>query len=361
MRIIQVLAGAKTGGAETAYVDMCVAMKEAGQDIIAITRENDIRVPRLLKANIPVHTLRFGGKPDIFTAMKMKRIIQAVQPDIVQTWMSRAAQKTPRWSPSMKIKPYKTVARLGGYYARKNFKNTDYFVTITPDLKRYLVDQGFAANDITQINNFAETEAISAPVSRADMDTPEDAVVLLTLSRLHEAKALDTLMKAIADLPQSVAGSIYLWLAGAGPDHDALVALSKALGIENNVRFLGWRNDRAALLQAADICVFPSRYEPFGTVFVQAWASKTPLIVSDADGPRQFVRDKEDGLMFSVDDVAALKNAIKTLYDDLKNVGESALCHSLSTQGYQRYSDEFTKDKCVNDYVDWYKEILKRD
>jgi len=70
------------------------------------------------------------------------------------------------------------------------------------------------------------------------------------------------------------------------------------LGLESRVRFSGWRDDRAALLAAADICVFPSRYEPFGTVTVDAWAAKRPLIAAAAQGPKAYVTDGTDGCSF---------------------------------------------------------------
>ena len=46
--------------------------------------------------------------------------------------------------------------------------------------------------------------------------------------------------------------------------------------MDARVRFLGWRNDRKALLEASDVCVLPSRYEPFGTVIIEAWAMTKP-------------------------------------------------------------------------------------
>ena len=43
------------------------------------------------------------------------------------------------------------------------------------------------------------------------------------------------------------------------------------------MRFLGWRTDPSALYRSADVCVFPSRYEPLGNVVIQAWAHGLPV------------------------------------------------------------------------------------
>lgn len=344
------MAGAEHGGAETAFVDMCLAMQEAGQDVEVVTRANDGRVPQLLAAGIPVHTLPFGGAIDVYTQWRLGKIIEKVKPAIVQTWMSRAAQKTPHSREVKNAPPFLNVARLGGYYKVRNFRTMDYFVVITPDLKRHLMEGGIEADRIRHINNFAETESIDAPVRRADLDTPDDALVLLTLARLHDAKALDILLQALVDVPHA-----YAWLAGEGPDRDKLEKLAQDLGVAHRVRFLGWRNDRAALLDAADICVFASRVEPFGTVFVQAWAHKIPVIVSDADGPRQFCMDGEDSLVVPKEDAKALAAAINRLGAD-KN-----LQAKIVERGYERYLREFTKDKTVSAYLEFYLEILRRE
>jgi glycosyltransferase involved in cell wall biosynthesis len=344
MKILQVMAGAETGGAETAFIDTCIALAEAGFEIEAATRPNS-RNARLATHGIPCHELKFGGVLDLRTRRKLKTIIAAFRPQIVQTWMSRAARMTPA-DPERYLK----ISRLGGYYALTYFRSTDYFMTITPDIRRYLIAEGIAPDRVSHINNFAETEADAAPVARESLATPGDAVAVLTLSRLHKSKALDTLMRAARDLPE-----IHLWLAGEGPDRDELQALAAELGIADRAHFLGWRSDRASLLAGCDICCFPSRYEPFGTVFVQAWQAGKPLVVSNAQGPAQYVRDREDGLVFEIDDVAALRAALNEL------IADEGLRGRLVANGRKRYLDEFTKEKTVAAYRAFYDAILARE
>jgi glycosyltransferase involved in cell wall biosynthesis len=350
MKILQVMAGGDHGGAETAFVDMCIAMHEAGMEIQVATRANEVRVPMLQKAGITVHELPFGGPIDVFTPWKMTRIIRDFKPLIVQTWMSRAAQKTPNWKTTKTDQRYLVVSRLGGYYKVGHFKNTDYFNTITPDLKRHLVEGGIEENRILHINNFAEMEKDITPVTKAEFNTPDDAPVLLTLARLHPSKALDILLEALVDLP-----GVYAWLAGEGPQREELEQLAKDLGVFDRVRFLGWRTDRAALLEAADICIFASRIEPFGTVFVQAWAQKTPVIVSDADGPKQFCIDGEDSLMVPKNDVSALRDAIARM------IADKDLQARVVQRGFDRYMNEFTKEKTVTSYLEYFLGMLRRE
>lgn len=345
MKILQVMAGAQHGGAETAFVDMCKALHEAGETVEVVTRSNDVRVPPLREVGIPVHTLSFGGALDILTPRRLVKIAQNFKPDIVQTWMARAPAKTPAWKRSMGIPRYLVVSRLGGYYKTKYFKSADYFTTITPDIREYLIRQGVDGNKVKHINNFAETET-AAPLSRAEFDTPDTATLLLGLGRLHKAKAFDTLIRATASLRD-----VYLWIAGEGPQRGELEKLIADLNVGDRVKLLGWRSDRAALFKACDICVFSSRYEPFGTVFVQAWAQEVPLITTDADGPRQFVRHEQDGLMVPVDDEKAMAAAIGRLVKDADLRGK------LVQNGYRRYQNEFTREQTVREYLEFYRQI----
>ncbi|NCO04006.1 MAG: glycosyltransferase [Alphaproteobacteria bacterium] len=347
MRILQVMAGGEHGGAEMAFVDMCIAMKQAGVEVQVVTRANKTRIPLLQAAGLKVDTLPFGGPIDKITPFLMTRIIKKFEPDIVQTWMSRGAQKVLHWTKTKTDKPYINVARLGGYYPLKHFKNSDFFITITPDIGRHLKESGVDEARVRFIQNFAETENDATPVSRGDLKTPKDALVLLTLARLHESKAIDVVLKALQDLPNA-----YLWVAGEGPLRGELEDLAKNLSVYDRVRFLGWRTDRSALLQAADICLFTSRYEPFGTVFAQSWASKTPVIVTKTNGPSQFCEDGVDSIMIEIDDKNAMVAAIHKIAND------KVLQMNLVNNGYKKYLDQFTKEKSVGAYLDYYQQIL---
>ena len=72
------MAGAPHGGAETAFVDLCLALADSGEEIEAATRANPERVSRLESAGIKVHKLRFGGAADLYTRWRLKRIIKNI-------------------------------------------------------------------------------------------------------------------------------------------------------------------------------------------------------------------------------------------------------------------------------------------
>lgn len=345
MRVIQVMAGAQNGGAETAFEDISLALSAAGiEQKIIIRGNNKSRLQKFKDAKIEVETLPFGGMFDFYTSWKMKKIIADFKPQIVQTWMSRATSKTPS---STDPKSYLKVARLGGYYGLKYFRGTDYYIANIEDIRGYLIREGVDKDRAMTIHNFALEETVNAPLTKKDLNTPDDAVVLLSLARYHSAKALDVLIKSVVDIP-----NVHVWMAGEGPQESILRKLAADVGVSDRIHFLGWRKDRAVLLQVADICVFPSRFEPFGNVVVQAWAQKTPLICSKSQGPLQYVRDGEDALMFDIDNVEQLTQKIRQM------IADKDLSNRLVNSGYERYRNEFSKEKIVSDYISFYQKII---
>ena len=77
-------------------------------------------------------------------------------------------------------------------------------------------------------------------------------------------------------------------------------------------------------------------------------------MASNCDGPRQFVHDGEDGLIAPIDDVQAIKAALRRVIDD------EALREKLVENGRKRYEAEFTKEASVRGYLDYYHHMLEQ-
>ena len=104
---------------------------------------------------------------------------------------------------------------------------------------------------------------------------------------------LDAAPEILAHYPQAK-----FIIAGKGPYLDALKNQASALGMANRVYFTGYISDevRNSLYSWADVAVFPSLYEPFGIVALEAMAARTPVVVSDCGGISEIVRHGVDGL-----------------------------------------------------------------
>ncbi|MEM8868533.1 MAG: glycosyltransferase family 4 protein, partial [Verrucomicrobiota bacterium] len=124
------------------------------------------------------------------------------------------------------------------------------------------------------------------------------------------------------------------------------------LGLTKRVHFLGWRRDVAQLFAGCDISVFPSRYEPNGTVVMESWAHQRPLIASRAKGPEWLVDDEENGLLFDIDSVDQLAKNIRLL------CGNVSLRESLVKRGLEKWKAAYSKDAIVSEYLQLFVRLM---
>jgi glycosyltransferase involved in cell wall biosynthesis len=326
------LAGAPTGGAETFFVSLVTAFAAAGIEQRTVIRRNPKRAAILRDSGVPVREAAFARWFDFGTRSVLRREVVDFDPDIALAFMNRAADRMPDGR-------HLKLARLGGFYDLKYYRRCDHLICISHGIRNHVIANGWPAGRAHYIGNFAE--AGDAPAAdRAAYDTPTDAPLVFTPGRLHTAKAMDILLKAIAQLD-----GVYLWIAGDGPDKVELIKLANELGVAPRVRFLGWQVATAPFFRAADVVAFPSRHEPFGTVSLEAWAYGKPLVCSDADGPAELVRPEQDALVVPRNDVDALAHDLWRVIED------KALAARLVTAGSQRNADEFTREICVQNYL----------
>jgi hypothetical protein len=338
MRILQIMTSKANGGAETYACDVITKLHEAGVDQCVVMHEDAARFAELKALGIRMapSPLRVPFAPA--QRFMLRGLIAREKPTIVQTWMRRAASLVTKASQPV-------IGWFGGYYDARHFQSCERLVGVTRDIVAHMVKNGVPADRAHYIPTFPVITPLP-PLDRTTLNTSPDAKVLLTLSRLHEKKGLDTFLQAVQGLPGCVA-----WLAGDGPLQAQLEKLAADLGIAERVRFLGWRTDRSALLRAADICVLPSRYEPFGTVILEAWAARTPLVACASAGPAAHVVDDVNGLLTPIDDVAALSDAIARV------VSDDALRQSLIANGFEAYSQGFTPEAVTAQWIEFYKTV----
>ncbi len=345
IKIMHLMAGGGVGGAETMFLEGVCALSQSSQvEQYVITRHEPHRVKRLAEHNIPFKTASFNNIIRFPTQHIIRKKIKKFQPDIIQYWMGRAGSYAVQGA-------HKNIAWYGSYYNRKKyFPLCPYHIVVTRDLKKFLVDGGVNEKNVEVIHTFAELNLDAKPIDRVDFDTPNDAPLLLALARIHWQKSIDTLLYAVKDIPQA-----YLWIAGDGPLMTEMVALSQKLGLENRVKFLGWRNDRDRLLQTCDIVAFPTREDAFGNVMVEAWMTKKPVVTTKAKGPKAYIKHTENGMITDIDDVDALRQSLQAVIDDQK------LRQKLITNGWQDYQNYFTKEVFVRDSLDFYQKVLQDD
>ncbi len=343
-RVLQAIAGGPHGGAERQFVRLALALHRAGTEQRILIRRDPERAAALAAGGLKPVELAFGGPFDLLSGPRFRREVAAFAPEIVLTWMNRAT----RFCPAARGgRGFVHAARLGGYYDLKYYRRCDHLIGNTPDIVDYLRRAGWPAARTHYLPNVVPAEPAAA-LDRAAFTTPDGANLALALGRLHANKGFDVLLHALAELP-----GLWLWIAGDGPLDGALKRLAEGLGVGERVRFLGWREDTAALLATADVLVVPSRHEPFGNALVEAWAQRVPVVAAASAGPVALVRPEENGLLVPVEDAPALAAAIGRV------IGDAALAERLVEGGWESYRAGYTEAVAVSVYRAFFDRVLR--
>jgi len=329
-RLVQLMSGAEHGGAEAFFTRLAIALQRAGQEQRVALRPYPARVAALKAAGITPVELPFRGGPfDFITSSSLRALIREYRPRVVLSWMNRATSLCPRGD-------FVHVARLGGYYDLKYYRDCDHLIANTRGIESYLTTNGWSAERVHYLPNFPTVAAAGAPALK---EQRPDAPLALALGRLHRNKGFDALLEALA-----LTDGIHLWLAGDGPERAALLHQAHKLRLDDRVRFLGWRDDVPALLAACDFLVVPSRHEPLGNTIVEAWAAERAVLASETAGPAELIVSGETGLLMPVEDVDCLALALERLADD------RALRQRLAAAGHAQYLAEFAEAGVVAAY-----------
>jgi glycosyltransferase involved in cell wall biosynthesis len=168
---------------------------------------------------------------------------------------------------------------------------------------------------------------------------PSNKPLLVSVGRLSLQKNHGTLLKALACVPEA-----HLVIVGDGELAADLKEQSRSLGLSARVRFTGEipAEDVSACLQAADLFVFPSRWESMGLAVLEAMQAGLPVVASDIPAMREVLGDS--ALLVPPEDAGALALAI------LRVLQDSEMASRLRSRVMQRVK-LFSAETMISQYV----------
>lgn len=269
--------------------------------------------------------------------------------------------------------------RVNAHWEQRAFRLADRIVAVSqqvatdlqaigvPKTKIRLIANGVDTQDFMPLALPAETAAEQAAKVRVPLrqqwnlqqqwNLPTQAPIALFVGDIRSPrKNLDTILHALTQVP-----TLHLAVAGT-TDGSPYPALADTLGLGDRVHFLGQVTAVPRLMRAADFFVFPSRYDPFGLVVLEAMASGLPIITAQTTGASALVSSDAGIVLADPDDQKALADALRQLThhpDHRHAMGQSARSiaegHSLEqmAQGYldlfETLKDPSTQDPSTQD------------
>lgn len=148
---------------------------------------------------------------------------------------------------------------------------------------------------------------------REEIGLEKEDFVVLSVGELNENKNHRVIIRALAQVNDE---SIHYVICGKGEQLDALTRLSKELGVESNVHFLGYRTDVVDICSQSDLFAFPTFREGLGLAALEAMYCGLPLVTSNSRGPVDFMINGETGFVCDPNKPEDFAKAIRIIKND---------------------------------------------
>ncbi len=372
IRIVHVISDLDTGGAEVMLAKLVRAMDRDrfSNTVISLTDRGQLS-EQIESSGVAVHTLGMKrGRPDILALPRLIRLLRALNPTIVQSWLYHAD-----------LLSTVAVKFSGSPVLAWNVRCSDMDLTHYPPLTRWvqrilarwsatpaavIVNSeagkqqhqrlGYCPRRWDVIPNGFDTQRFHPDSSvglslRKEWQVPDDAVIVAHVARVDPMKDHPTFLNAAQEVSKARQNARFVLV---GKDTETLAPAVAARGLTDRVRLLGYRSDIERLLSGVDVLCLSSVGEGFPNVLGEAMACGVPCVSTDVGDARSIVADT--GLIVPVRDPASLAHAIIEMID-LGPVGRERLGFAARA----RIELEYSLPRIVDRYTAFYSNLSSND
>ncbi|WP_042350939.1 glycosyltransferase family 4 protein [Bacillus massiliigorillae] len=367
MKVLHVISGGETGGSRKHVTTLLEQFPN--ESVCLLVFQDGPLAQEARQKGIRVEMLPQTSRYDLRIISKLASFINKEQFDIVHShgpranlFMSFIKKKiqavwvtTIHSDPTLDFMKGGVKGRIFTMLNLRTLKKIDYFFAVSERFKDNLVTLGIPANIIHTIyNGITFSEPLERDYSlQKELKLSNDDFVMTMVARLHPIKGHDIVLEALKKLNNP---EIHLVLVGDGPIRDEIEGLVRSKNLQDNVHFLGFRQDVDHIYSNSHIALLASHSESFPLALLEAANQKIPLISTDVGGVRQLISSNEYGWVVPTNDAEAFAEAITESYDNYKS-------GRLATKGEELYnhaSTNFSLHALANSIDEVYKRLAKK-
>jgi glycosyltransferase involved in cell wall biosynthesis len=275
------------GGIQQSFLDYGKIIKYAGHDVINIIAKNS----DISKVLTQAYTLPNLSVYDAYSWLKLSQIIFKEKPDIIICHGRRANLFANIACNLLTKKPI--IISVAHNDRLTALQNSDYVFAITKASKEYLNESGIPEEIIFYLPN-----SIDADTFPIQTKTYSKKTRIGCIARFVPKKGVHILLdafKILQDRRVEFEGII----GGSGQDETLLRRQVTEYKLDN-VKFIGWVNDKTNFFKNIDIFCVPSINEPFGIVLLEAMMYKTPIVSTKTEGALEILTDNKNALLVDI-------------------------------------------------------------
>ena len=336
LKILILLSKFALGGAERVTLNLAAEWRDAGADVtiavLSSEQYDSYPIPdgiRLVSLKIPGHPSSISAilRNNIKPLVKIRRLLREERPDIAigAVNISVIGLALARTSDEIAIghehgnlvKDFDSwTGWIWNFVRRYGYTRLDAVVALAPQSAAWLKENTRARKVVAIPNWISLPLPDNEPKVAPEDIIPADKKLLIATGRLHPQKRFDRLLNAFAPI-SSRYPDWHLAILGEGDLHRDLKAQVIRLDLSKQVHLPGFVGNVADWYRAADALAMTSDYEGFPMVLLEAMAHGCPVISVDCDtGPRDIIRNNENGLLVPQDDINALVDGLDRMLSD---------------------------------------------
>lgn len=308
---------------------------------------------------VPCHQLEMNSPFDKKAAKKLAEICRENKINVIhaqyprENYIALAAKKK---CPELKVifTSHLTLYQnaVWKFFNKIKTKNNDCVISVCNQGEKILIANGVDKSKIKVIFNGINASKMPGRDRSYISDiVPDDAVCAIALARLSAEKGLDFLIDCVAIAKKKLTKKLVVLICGDGELKDSLQAHIDSLGLQENIKLLGYRTDVPSLLCASDIALnTASSNEAMSFALLESLSAGLPLIVTDVGGNRDLCEiGGRSGICVNYGDTEAYADALVTLCEDEKTRKE------MSANARAKSEKEFDLDSLLAETVKLYK------
>jgi glycosyltransferase involved in cell wall biosynthesis len=361
MKILMLSTSLGLGGADREVINLACNLKKRGHEIKVVAMVSlGLMGYEAIARGIDVETLEMPpGIPDIRVLPRLVKLIKTWNPDVLHSHMVHAnilARTLRTFTPNLPVlvSTAQNVDESEGQRWRDvAYRVTDFLCDTTSNVSqvgvdRYIKIRLVPEHKIRFIPNSVDNDKFS-PNQELRMATREalslsDRFTWLAVGRFYLQKDYPTMIRAFDIIRKQHPESI-LVIAGEGELQDSMRDLLAELKLQENIKFLGPRQDISALMNAADAHVMSSAWEGMPLALLEAASTGLPIVSTDVGGVKETVISGETGFLTPAGDPVALAASMHALMQlpiaERISMGEAGRAFVMTNYGVEKITTQW--------------------